>query len=104
MSGSIDVLVRYGYAVVFGWVLAEQIGLPIPAVPVLLAAGALAGTGRLNLVLVLALAVVASLVSDVTHQIEVRPHQMMIRRVLRRSPCPGGRGGRTRRRPSRGRR
>lgn len=65
MSGSIEVLVRYGYAVVFGWVLAEQIGLPIPAVPVLLAAGALAGTGRLHLVLVLALAVVASLVSDV---------------------------------------
>jgi membrane protein DedA with SNARE-associated domain len=65
MDGAIDVLVRYGYAVVFGWVFLEQLGLPIPAVPVLLAAGAAAGTGRLSLALVLALAAVASLVSDV---------------------------------------
>ncbi len=64
MNGPIDVLVRHGYVVVFGWVSAEQIGLPIPAVPVLLAAGALAGTGRLSLLLVLAMAAVASLVSD----------------------------------------
>src|SRR2546428_463966 len=43
MDGAIGVLVRYGYVVVFGSVLAEQIGLPIPAVPFLLAAGGLAG-------------------------------------------------------------
>jgi len=64
MDGAIDVLVRYGYVVVFGWVFAEQIGLPIPAAPVLLAAGALAGTGRLSLALVLGLAALASLGSD----------------------------------------
>jgi hypothetical protein len=52
MNDLVDVLVRYGYRVVFGWVFAEQIGLPIPAMPVLLAAGAIAGTGRLSLVLV----------------------------------------------------
>src|SRR3989449_245554 len=51
MDGVIDVLVRHGYLVVFGWVLAEQIGLPLPAVPFLLAAGALAGDGRLSLAL-----------------------------------------------------
>jgi hypothetical protein len=65
MDDLVDVLVRYGYLVVFGWVFAEQIGLPIPAMPVLLAAGAMAGTGRLSLVLVLVLAGIASLVSDV---------------------------------------
>src|SRR5256714_9138649 len=65
MDGAIDVLVRYGYVVVFGWVFAEQIGLPIPAAPVLLAAGALAGTGRLSLALVLGLAGLASLGSDI---------------------------------------
>jgi membrane protein DedA with SNARE-associated domain len=64
VSEWIDVLVRHGYAVVFGWVLAEQIGLPIPAVPVLLAAGALAGTGKLDLGLAVLVAVLASLVSD----------------------------------------
>src|SRR5262245_36097792 len=64
MDASLDFLVRYGYAVVFVWVLAEQIGLPIPAVPVLLAAGALAGTGRLSLALVVILALAASVASD----------------------------------------
>jgi membrane protein DedA with SNARE-associated domain len=64
MDGIVDVLVRHGYLVVFGWVLAEQIGLPLPAVPFLLAAGALAGDGRLSLALVLAAAALASLVSD----------------------------------------
>src|SRR5213083_2881098 len=64
MDGIIDVLVRHGYLVVFGWVLAEQIGLPLPAVPFLLAGGALAGNGRLSLALVLAAAALASLVSD----------------------------------------
>jgi len=64
MDGAGDILLRHGYAVLFGWVFAEQIGLPIPAVPVLMAAGALAGTGRLSLAVVLAAAGVASLVSD----------------------------------------
>jgi membrane protein DedA with SNARE-associated domain len=65
MNDLLDALVRYGYLVVFGWVFAEQIGLPIPAMPVLLAAGAVAGTGRLSVVFVLVLAGIASLVSDV---------------------------------------
>lgn len=64
MNEPIEFLTRYGYAVVFGWVLAEQIGLPIPAVPVLLAAGALAGAGKLSVLLALGLAVTASLLSD----------------------------------------
>ena len=33
MDGAIDVLVRYGYVVVFGWVFAEQIGRVILQVP-----------------------------------------------------------------------
>jgi membrane protein DedA with SNARE-associated domain len=65
MNDLLDILVRYGYLAVFGWVFAEQIGLPIPAMPVLLAAGAMAGSGRLSLVLVLVLAGIASLASDV---------------------------------------
>jgi|SRR5262245_10181428 len=64
MNAIIEILVRYGYAVVFGSVLAEQIGLPIPAIPVLLAAGGLAGTGRLNLPLLLVGAGIASLIAD----------------------------------------
>jgi membrane protein DedA with SNARE-associated domain len=45
-------------------VLAEQVGLPLPAVPILLAAGGLAGTGRLSLAPILALAVAACLAGD----------------------------------------
>ena len=64
MDQAIEFLTRQGYAVVFVWVLAEQLGLPIPAVPILLGAGALAGTGGLDPAAVLVLAVLASLVSD----------------------------------------
>jgi membrane protein DedA with SNARE-associated domain len=64
MEGITETLVRHGYAVVFAWVLAEQIGVPLPAVPFLLAAGALAGTGRLSLAIILVVAALASLISD----------------------------------------
>ena len=64
MDGTIGVLVRYGYLVVFGSVLVEQIGIPIPAIPFLLAAGGLAGSGKLSLVLLLVLSGSASLMAD----------------------------------------
>jgi len=48
----------------FAWVAAEQIGFPVPAIPLLLAAGALAGAGKLNLELVIGTAVLASILSD----------------------------------------
>ena len=64
MSGIVEFLLRYGYLLLFGWVLAEQLGLPLPSAPLLLAAGALAGTNRMNLALALALPIVAVGVSD----------------------------------------
>src|SRR4029079_12266175 len=50
--------------VVFLTVLAEQAGLPIPAIPVLLAAGAVAGDGQAHLIGLTALAVAACLLGD----------------------------------------
>ncbi|HXE74407.1 MAG TPA: VTT domain-containing protein [Candidatus Xenobia bacterium] len=64
MMESIQFLIQHGYTVIFLFVLAEQLGLPLPAIPLLLAAGALAGTGKLSLSLVLLAAVAASLVAD----------------------------------------
>jgi membrane protein DedA with SNARE-associated domain len=64
MGAAISVLSRYGYAVVFATVFAEQIGLPFPSEPFLLAAGALSDSAGLNLGLVLLLAGVASLIGD----------------------------------------
>ncbi|MGI9102695.1 MAG: VTT domain-containing protein [Terriglobales bacterium] len=64
MRETIDFLLQHGYVLVFGWVLAEQLGLPIPSLPMLLAAGALAGAGKLNLGWAILLALVASLAAD----------------------------------------
>jgi len=61
---AIQFLIQHGYALLFGWVLVEQIGLPIPAIPLLLAAGALAGSGRMNFTLAMALVIIAVLEAD----------------------------------------
>lgn len=65
MNAQLEFLSRYGYALVFGSVLAEQLGLPLPSLPVLLAAGALAGTGKLSIAVVILLASTAAFLSDV---------------------------------------
>jgi membrane protein DedA with SNARE-associated domain len=48
MHSTIEFLVHHGYALLLVWVFVEQIGLPVPSMPLLLAAGTLAATGRLN--------------------------------------------------------
>src|SRR5215472_1424643 len=64
MTSTLEFLVRHGYAVLLGWVFAEQIGVPIPSMPLMLAAGALAGQGKLNFALALLLCVSAALAAD----------------------------------------
>jgi membrane protein DedA with SNARE-associated domain len=49
MHRTIEFLLQHGYSVLLAWVFAEQVGLPLPSMPLLLAAGALAGTGRLSI-------------------------------------------------------
>lgn len=65
MHETVQFLLRHGYSVVFLTVLAEQFGLPFPAAPVLLAAGALAANGNIALLSALLFAVAASLIGDV---------------------------------------
>jgi membrane protein DedA with SNARE-associated domain len=64
MQATIEFLIRHGYLVLFLLVFLEQLGLPVPSFPVLLAAGALAGSGHLSLEVAFALAVFAALLSD----------------------------------------
>ena len=64
MEAVMDGLVRYGLIVVFAWVCGEQLGLPLPAEPVLLAAGSLIGSGRLDAMAVVLVAALGSLLSD----------------------------------------
>ena len=64
MAEFLDFLVSYGYLVIFIWVLLDQAGLPLPAMPLMLAAGVLVGGGQLSLWLVLLAALVASVPID----------------------------------------
>jgi membrane protein DedA with SNARE-associated domain/rhodanese-related sulfurtransferase len=60
----LSLLDHWGLALVFGWVLVEQSGIPFPAPPLLVTAGAIAQEGALRPEMVLVAAVAASLIAD----------------------------------------
>ena len=64
MALPLHFLAVYGYVLLFAWVLGEQLGIPLPATPVLIAAGALSVHGVLSLPLVFLSSFAAALVSD----------------------------------------
>lgn len=49
MHRTVEFLLHHGYVVLLAWVFAEQAGVPVPSLPLLLAAGALAGSHQLNI-------------------------------------------------------
>ena len=57
-------LIKHGLPLVFAAVFVEQMGLPLPALPWLLAAGALSAVGQFNLALGLLFTVLACLLAD----------------------------------------
>lgn len=60
MTEVLQFLIEYGYIVLFLWVALDQAALPIPSVPMLIGAGALAGLGELSLTLVFLITMLAS--------------------------------------------
>lgn len=64
MHAVLEFLLKYGYWVLFLNVLCEQLAIPIPAGPVLLAMGALAGLGKFSFSVALLLSVLACLICD----------------------------------------
>jgi membrane protein DedA with SNARE-associated domain len=64
MNEIIQFLIDHGYAFLFLWIFGEQMGIPLPAAPIFLAAGALAGEGRFDLAVSVAVAWGASLLSN----------------------------------------
>jgi len=64
MHVTLEFLVRHGYVVLPTLVFAEQVGLPFPATPFLLAAGALAGRSHMSFWLCLLLASVSAVLAD----------------------------------------
>jgi membrane protein DedA with SNARE-associated domain/rhodanese-related sulfurtransferase len=57
---------RHAYSVLFGWVLVEQAGLPIPSVPLMLAAGTMSAAHKIHVALVLPVILLACLIADST--------------------------------------
>lgn len=64
MDEMTGLLAQYGLALVFANVLLTQLGVPVPAIPTLIVAGALAQQGQLSAASTLAVAVAASLLGD----------------------------------------
>ncbi|MDP9039663.1 MAG: VTT domain-containing protein [Acidobacteriota bacterium] len=64
MPIAVDFFVAHAYAILFAWVLVEQMGIPIPSIPVLLTAGTLSATHRLHLPTALAVVIAACILAD----------------------------------------
>ena len=60
----VGLITQYGLALVFANVLMQQMGLPIPALPTLIVAGALAADGKISALALFAVAFIACAISD----------------------------------------
>ena len=61
---SLAQVARHGYILLFAWITAEQIGAPVPAVPILIAVGVISVTGQLTLGSALVLGCLGCLIGD----------------------------------------
>lgn len=64
MHRTIEFLLHHGYVVLLAWVFAEQLGVPVPSIPLLLAAGALAGSHQMSLFASFAIVAFAAVSAD----------------------------------------
>jgi membrane protein DedA with SNARE-associated domain/rhodanese-related sulfurtransferase len=64
MNEILEFLTQHGALLLAAVVFAEQVGLPLPALPFLIAAGALVGTGQMSLGIAVILAVLAAMAGD----------------------------------------
>src|SRR6185369_17545410 len=62
---SLAALTRHGQLILFVWVAAEQLGAPLPAVPILIAAGVLSAIGKMSVATAVAVGMGACLVGDI---------------------------------------
>jgi membrane protein DedA with SNARE-associated domain/rhodanese-related sulfurtransferase len=76
------ILLLYGYLLLFVWVLVEQLGFPLPATPVMLAAGALTVDGHLRFPLCLLAGVAGALLADSSWFLVGRRYGHYVLRIL----------------------
>src|ERR1700691_3461407 len=82
MASATQILITYGYLLLFAWVLVEQLGIPLPATPILLAAGALSAEGQISFPLALLAALAGSLASDTSWFLIGRKYGHHVLRIL----------------------
>jgi membrane protein DedA with SNARE-associated domain len=88
-TDSLQFLEHYGVFILPALAVAEQLGIPLPAVPALLAVGALAADGRISIPLVLGAMSVAALVTDFAwYELGRRRGAWLLARFRRMSPEP----------------
>ena len=76
------ILLTYGYLLLFAWVLVEQLGIPLPATPVLLAAGALSVDGPIHFHIAFLTGITATLIADCFWFLVGRRHGHFVLRIL----------------------
>jgi membrane protein DedA with SNARE-associated domain/rhodanese-related sulfurtransferase len=82
MELPIHILMVYGYLLLFAWVLVEQLGVPLPATPVLLAAGALSAQHQLSFAAALLAGIAGALTADSTWFFIGRRYGRHVLRIL----------------------
>lgn len=82
MEEMTNLLAQHGLTIVFANVLLTQAGVPVPAVPMLVIAGALAADGQIGLAPLIAVSVVASLLGDIPWYLAGRRYGYRILRTL----------------------
>ena len=88
-ADSLQFLEHYGVLILPVLVVAEQVGVPLPAVPALLGVGALAAHGRINIPLVLAaIAGVALTVDFIWYELGRRRGAVVLAKLCRLSLEP----------------
>ncbi len=64
MHSTAEAFLHYGYLILFGWVLLEQLGMPLPSTPILLTAGTLTATHHMRIGWIVLAVMIASAISD----------------------------------------
>ncbi len=64
MPIALELFVKYAYLILFVWVLVEQLGIPVPSIPLLLTAGTLSATHKLSAFVALLCVLAACMISD----------------------------------------
>jgi membrane protein DedA with SNARE-associated domain len=95
---SLWILQRYGLLILPALVVAEQLGIPLPAVPALLGVGALAAAGQVSIPMVLGAIVVVALTVDLAwYELGRRRGAEALAKLCRMSLRPESYVGRTER-------